>query len=442
MTPDSMKVHLTKLEKMNEYSMQRPVTGVPVRSVDDFGIIKQVLESADFKSTYGERAKKVISGNGFFIATDDVARAAKEQREVLAALVGTPEDADKVAAYFYRKTKEVLADNSFTLVGGKTKGADIVRDVLRFVPLHWASCELAGIQLKTSKHPDGEYTPLELYEMLGEIYSYLFIETHTAKLKVLEKRVKGHVENLLEQITDNLGASGGNRLSILGIYDTLSSIFTKPKKGSRQEVLNKLYQIGGSSDQLANTILAIMVGLTVELSLALTNAVNLYLDATTPEIKSLALPGQKTNLDGLVFEAMRLDPAFQGVYRTSTKAQNVSGMTLREGEKIFLNIAANSKNEKVYPNASAVNTSRPVDNYLVADGAHKCLGDALTTKIKGEVLRAIFELPGVRRAPGQSGRLNRFPDSSDLMLRNSYLDSTQFAVPWPTSLSILYDVKN
>jgi hypothetical protein len=104
-----------------------------------------------FKAPYGGRAAKFIQGNGyvvtcrcltvecilfsFFIATD---RAAKEQREVVAALVDTPQAADKIAGFFYQKTKEAIAVSSFTQVGGKTKGVDVVRRVLRFIPLYWA----------------------------------------------------------------------------------------------------------------------------------------------------------------------------------------------------------------------------------------------------------------------------------------------------------------
>jgi linoleate 10R-lipoxygenase len=443
MTPDSMKTNLTKMDVINQYSLERPVTQTTPREVTGYAEIAQILKSTDgFKTPYGSRAAKVITGNGFFIASEDAARAAKEQREVLAALVDTPEAANKIAQYFYQKTKEVIAEASFTQVGGKTKGVDIVRDVLRFIPLHWAATELAGIQLKTTSHPHGDYTPQELYEIIGEIYSYIFLETEPAKIMVLQQRVKGHIEKLLEQITDNLGASGGQRLSIAGLVDTISQIFTGPKKNGRQDIIKRLYDIGQSSDQLANSILAIIVGATVELSLSLTNAVNLYIGASNSDVKSLSTTAGAKALEGLVYEAIRLDPAFQGVYRIATKNQTVGSLTIKQGERLFLNIGGTSKNEQAFPDPTTVVPSRPVASYLVGDGATKCLGDKLAIKIKGEVFRAIFELPGVRRAPGQSGQLTRFKETSQPILRFSYLDSHQFAVPWPTSMAIQYDVTN
>ena len=55
------------------------------------------------------------------------------------------------------------------------------------------------------------------------------------------------------------------QMSISGIIDTLSNAFTKAKKTERQEFLKRLH--GYSTSQLANVVLAILVGSTVEMSI-------------------------------------------------------------------------------------------------------------------------------------------------------------------------------
>jgi len=77
---------------------------------------------------------------------------------------------------------------------------------------------------------------------------------------------------------------------------------------------------------------------------------------------------------------------------------------------------------------------------LQGDSLFTHLGEQLTVKIIGEVLRAVFTFENVRRAPGNSGRLTRFKDASRPDLRFAYPDASQFSTPWPTSLTVLYDV--
>jgi len=57
-------------------------------------------------------------------------------------------------------------------------------------------------------------------------------------------------------------------MSIAGFVGSISTMFSKGKKTERHDFLKHLHDIGYSDDQLANTILAIMVGFTVELSLS------------------------------------------------------------------------------------------------------------------------------------------------------------------------------
>jgi len=59
------------------------------------------------------------------------------------------------------------------------------------------------------------------------------------------------------------------KLSISGIVGTVSSLFSKPKKSEHTVLMKRLHELGQSHDELANTVLALMVGASVELSLSM-----------------------------------------------------------------------------------------------------------------------------------------------------------------------------
>jgi linoleate 10R-lipoxygenase len=77
----------------------------------------------------------------FFLASNKEAESQRDQREVLRVL-GQPGETDRIALYFYEKTRELIKVKSYSLTDKNTKYVDIVRDVLRYVPLHWAATEL------------------------------------------------------------------------------------------------------------------------------------------------------------------------------------------------------------------------------------------------------------------------------------------------------------
>ncbi|KAF5383694.1 hypothetical protein D9615_003624 [Tricholomella constricta] len=430
MTPDSMKTHLKKLKVLDQYDLSRPAGQTAVQKVTSYTRIADILQDRDtFNLPYAVRAARVIHGKGFY-AVDGT--EAKEK--VYKALGDSPESIDKIGKFFYDTTRRLIDFQSFALVGKKTYSVDLVRDILKYVPIYWAASDIAGFCLKTKEHPHGHYTPEELYQILGDIYSFVFLDIEASKIMVLGAKVTTHVRALLGHIKNHLGQGITNRNSI-------ASIFSKPKKVEHNELVKRLTAIGGSSDELANTILALMVGSTVEISLALTNMVNLYLGSDKDaELRRLANATDTKNLlDGFVYEALRLDPPLQGVYRIATKDHAVGNLSVKNGDRIFLDVAQANLDESIFPTPTTVDATRGGKHTLYGDGAFNHLGEQLTVKVMAEVLRAVFQYDNVRRAPGQSGTLRRFKDYARPQLRYAYLDRDQFSSAWPTSLSIVYD---
>jgi len=366
-------------------------------------------------------------------------KGANDHEQVVKALANSAESVGKIGKFFFDNTRELIENASYSPVVGKVLIVDIVRDVLKYVPLRWAATEIAGISLKTKTNPSGTYSESELYDILGDIYSYIFLEGDAAKQMVLGEKVKAEINKLLSHIKSHI--TGIARLS--GFVGSITSAFNKPaKKTGHGEILKRLTALDYSHDELANSILAILVGSTVELSLVLTNTVNLLLGSNKDSHIRTLFDDAKiaAELEGYIYEALRIDPPFKGVFRVAQKDVTVSSLSFKKGDRVFLDIAGASLEESVFHHASTIDPTRtPKSRYLIGGGAFQTLGGDLAPKIVASVLHAILGLPNLRRGPGQSGQLNRFVDTVDPIIRYGYLSKSQLQVPWPDSLIVEYD---
>ena len=79
----------------------------------------------------------------FFIASNEPSKAAREQRELVEALVGKGGNEENVKRFFFDKTRELMERESCRAVGSSTRTVDVVRDVLKVVPIYWA-CDMVS----------------------------------------------------------------------------------------------------------------------------------------------------------------------------------------------------------------------------------------------------------------------------------------------------------
>jgi cytochrome P450 len=436
MHPEAMEQNLANLGKLDDYSLERPKKRVPSTTVTGYVEVGEVLrDTQSFAPVSENRASEIIKGKGFFPASAD---AAELQKEFTSALAPSPEAIEKIGQYFHEKTAELISASSCPLINTNSRSVNIVRDVLKLVPVYWAASEIAGITLK-DKHHSGVYTAHELSNILGEIYQFVFLDIEPAKYMVLKQKVQGHVEELSHHIRASFGTAG-SRLSLAGIFGT---IFGR-KRSSHSGLMKRLFELGHSNEQIVNEILALLVGVTVEVSLALTNVVNLLLDSEEhATFRTQAMSADIKDLSGLeahVIEALRIDPPFAGTSYVAKKDHAISSLAVQQGECLFLDVAGAGMNEQAFPNPTAFDATRsPRERYLQADTASKVIGADIPPKLIVHVLRSILSFDNIRRGPGQSGKLQRFQDSTLKDLRYVYLDEKQFRAPWPTSLVVLYD---
>lgn len=170
-------------------------------------------------------------------------------------------------------------------------------------------------------------------------FRFIYLNIDTSAVMVMQQKTKANVQTLLRLIKGNVSGSVSNRvshyfihlllrltspcqMSVAGLVESISSLFSKPKKAEYHDIVKRLYELGHSTDQLANSILALLVS-SVELSLGkysnflyqhslmqnsgLTNMVNKYLDTEKdPEIRLVSNSSEvRSRLDGYVYEALR-----------------------------------------------------------------------------------------------------------------------------------------
>ena len=145
MTPQAMKPILTKLGDIQLYDMKRPGVTSDIITVSGYTESLRILNNSErFTRPKLTKQANIVPGPGFFIASDDSARGEREQRAILTALTDGGASISKITEYFYRKTRELMLQNSYPCVGVTTRNVDIVRDVLKYVPVYWGA-ELVSV---------------------------------------------------------------------------------------------------------------------------------------------------------------------------------------------------------------------------------------------------------------------------------------------------------
>lgn len=63
-TPEAMKGFLSDLGTAGRYNFSRPGNAPVVATARDYNDVKQILGSAQFRPSYGDKAARVVSGEG------------------------------------------------------------------------------------------------------------------------------------------------------------------------------------------------------------------------------------------------------------------------------------------------------------------------------------------------------------------------------------------
>ncbi|KAF9512294.1 hypothetical protein BS47DRAFT_1394418 [Hydnum rufescens UP504] len=252
-----------------------------------------------------------------------------------------------IGKHFYEKTLQLLREKSMS------------SDLSSFIGHRLRSP--AGLPLKTATEPHRIYYEQQMYHILKDIYSFIFLEADTS-LKIPQRwEARDHVERL-----SPLSKSLAN--SLIG---PISNLILGYSSRYLDALLKRLLVLHPPIGEVAEDILGVIFASSIELSQSM-----LY-TFVPGNIRELTVEGHKRAtylygrvvtvthsnthdstviLGGYVREALRLDPVVKGVYR-QTRTEGVN---------------------KVEPN-------RPADLYSIlhSDGVFKTFGEGFVSRITG-----------------------------------------------------------
>src|SRR5258708_29036627 len=140
----SMDKILAKLGQDKEYTFMRPnseneKTGA-VKLISDPKAILEGLgkleDSRGLSTLYGQKIKNVNLSPSYLTVIDDPAAFSRVTKLVQDIFVPSIE-LDNLCQWFYDKTIGLIGEKSYDLFKGSPKYGDIVKDVLRLVPVNW-----------------------------------------------------------------------------------------------------------------------------------------------------------------------------------------------------------------------------------------------------------------------------------------------------------------
>jgi len=286
-----------------------------------------------------------------------------------------------------------------------------------------------------------------------DIYEYIFLELDPARSMHLRENARKHVKTFQYHMRTHLRGIGHSGIFGFAGYikDALwhAAVGTRPASDHFYQVMNT---VGLSEQELVNDVLAVATLATVELSHMLVHIVNFYLKksnaAYCDHLKKVACSNSPSAIETLALyarEALRLDPITVGITREVGSSMFIPGVAepvnIHPGDKVFLSLKkANLDDPKTHAARChpTIDDSRHYEVFL-GDGVVRLLGENFVLTTAAHVLKVIFSLKGIRRAPKPSGRLRRYTQSLHGTPQYFYLDTKQRPTIWPTSMLLQYD---
>ncbi|RDB14949.1 Psi-producing oxygenase A [Hypsizygus marmoreus] len=468
-TPSKMKDSLTKRGLAAKYTFDHPATLRVTKVLNTFPAIKVAFsDPSQFKVIYEKY------GYGSILMFDDVAQHDGDRAMVLHALFPDKDSLSQHATWFASMVKAKIDEKSWTYPNVPGKYVDIVHDVLNAVAVHVTADKLTGISLKTKDNPSGLYTERELYDMLATLFTYVsnldlaefpdnFDAYSVTFLTADNPETSFALHEAANQAGTIIGALAGKSIleaspsSASGFLGTLAAKATSYIWPANDKTwypfLSRLAASGRPLDELIGNVLGVAVGASVNHAQAAINVIDFYLDDARAKEQEeiIQLVNNKDTqsaelLRGYVYEAMRLRPQFAGLYRDAAvdiqlpQGPGLPPIQIKAGDRIFGSFKNAHLNPVEFPDPTTVNPRRPITSYnLNGAGFHNCPGTAYAQQTIVEVLRVVFRLKNIRRAPGDAGRLNRFTEIVQETETDFYVQRNGTVSPWPGSMFIAYD---
>ncbi|CAD6918751.1 unnamed protein product, partial [Tilletia caries] len=252
------------------------------------------------------------------------------------------------------------------------------------------------------------------------------------------------------------------RLRVQGGLKPLAGWLAKGTKGTAYEIspdAERMYtRLLASKRPMAELVTA-MIGTMIPVAGNLTQQtallVDLYLQPKYEEYKKriieLANRDDKEafeELEGFVYEGMRIQPVVIGLPRQATKDLVIKDgdrdVHIKAGQRLVIGTSQAHLNPKAFPDPEKLNPHRPLQDYILfGKGRDFCFGDRPLGFAMAAMLKEIFKLPNLRRAPGRQGSFVQVSQNvADGIMSPLFLDSQSRELPLPTSLVLEFDTES
>jgi len=223
-------------------------------------------------------------------------------------------------------------------------------------------------------------------------------------------------------------------LSIRGLKDIVSQVITAPNLDESHGFYKDLQMSGRSykNKTLADNMLAAIIPSLPLYSAAITQLADYFLaddranarqDFAT--LAAQSTPHARAEIGNYMRQALYASPPVTAFMRTARDSVVlVDGTTVNQGDSVYCNLlSANNQGN----NNGAWNLYE-----------HGLLHPTFFEATAPQVLRAIFSLKHLSRAPGDSGVLNRAIQHPRGDVEYAYVDFQGQITPWPASMAVQY----
>jgi len=360
------------------------------------------------------------------------------------------------AAWFSQAVRDKIREKTWQYPNVPGNYVDIVKGVINNVSTHVAADKLTGIPLKTKDNPSGLYTEQELFEMLTTLFTVTFLvfddPEHGFSLHEAAAQAGSIIGGLTAKSLMEISPSTAPNF-LGGIAARVGSFLRSPEQKPCYPFLSKLVKSGRPLNELLGNIIGVAVGASVNYAQSAVHVIDFYLDDTREKERKhiIELSNRKDTqsaelLQGYVCEAMRLRPQFTGLWReavvdtTVPQGPGLPAMEIKKGDRIWGSFKNAHLNPSEFPDPTPVNPHRPLSSYnLNGAGFHNCPGTTYSLLTFAEIVKVVFQLKNVRRAPGDAGRLKRFTEVINETETDFYVQRNGSTSPWPGSLYLVYD---
>ncbi|KAL4803481.1 heme peroxidase [Aspergillus unguis] len=434
-TPKGNREIFGKHKRSGGLDFERPEQKKPAVTVAGWkGVTEMLKDHRGFRVPWGEHTFQLMKHH--YMLSDDL-RSNAEQRAFFAERMYRPQDAINQIRVFYESiTAELVRRNSKKL--GDGYHVDIVRDVCNIAHAYFVS-EFFNIPMKpdtnftssldlnsnNSTHPSIDaYTPKDLSDALGAIYSYIFQDndpTQSYEKRILATHESKHLSEVLTRVVSNSGSSSSF------ILTNPSRFFGKTKSalnGFGPEFVKRLREGGKSIEDVVGMIIPTAAAACAMQAMGWAQMIDLYLSDEYrhhwPAIQKLAEsddPSAFEDLKRYVLEAYRLSPPAPGTTRLNTRPSTIEIHDRDSGRNtpkhvdsntpIFLDFILAGLDRSKFPEPREIKLNRPLDTYIhYGWGQHSCLGRAIVSTAGACFLRVLGKLSGLKRMEGRMGEMN------------------------------------